>query len=87
MPHVSGPDLAKRLVTLQPTMKILFMSGYVDDGVLRRSVVQALTAYVQKPITPEALTSKVREVLDASDVGSGEPAVDGESMHRQRSSG
>lgn len=68
MPHVSGPDLAKRLATVKPTMKILFMSGYVDDGVLRRSVVESLVAYVQKPITPEILTTKVREVLDTPDV-------------------
>jgi two-component system cell cycle sensor histidine kinase/response regulator CckA len=67
MPHVSGPELAKRLATLKPTMRILFMSGYVDDGVLRRSVVESLVAYVQKPITPEILTAKVREVLDAAD--------------------
>ncbi len=68
MPHVSGPDLAKRLAALRPTMKTLFMSGYVDDGVLRRNVVQSLVAYIQKPITPEILTTKVREVLDAADV-------------------
>ena len=67
MPQVSGPDLARRLATLKPGMKILFMSGYVDDGVLRQSVVQSLVACVQKPITPEILMTRVREVLDAGD--------------------
>jgi CheY-like chemotaxis protein len=67
MPQLSGPDLARRLVTSKPAMNVLFMSGYVDDGVLRQSVVQSLVACIQKPITPEILTTKVREVLDAGD--------------------
>ncbi len=69
MPQVSGPDLAKRLASLHPAMKVLFMSGYTDDNVVRHGVVRSAISFVQKPITPEMLTAKVREVLDATDDG------------------
>jgi two-component system, cell cycle sensor histidine kinase and response regulator CckA len=64
MPLVSGPQLAKRLATTRPDMKLLCMSGYTDDSLLRHGVVEDHVAYLQKPITPEALTRRVREVLD-----------------------
>jgi two-component system cell cycle sensor histidine kinase/response regulator CckA len=67
MPQVSGPNLARRLASLHPEMKVLFMSGYTDDSVLRHGVVRSAISFVQKPITPEMLTTKVREVLDATD--------------------
>jgi hypothetical protein len=41
------------------------MSGYTDDSIVRHGVLDARLAYIQKPITPETLTTKVREVLDA----------------------
>jgi two-component system cell cycle sensor histidine kinase/response regulator CckA len=66
MPQVSGPDLAKRLASLHPEMKVLFMSGYTDDSVVRHGVVRSAISFLQKPITPEMLTTKVREVLDAT---------------------
>jgi two-component system cell cycle sensor histidine kinase/response regulator CckA len=72
MPQVSGPDLAKRLASIHPTMKVLFMSGYTDDNVVRHGVVRSAISFVQKPITPEMLTAKVREVLDATDEGDAE---------------
>src|SRR5450432_665935 len=64
MPRMSGPELAKRLVPARPTMKVLCMSGYTDDAAVRHGVVDAALAYLQKPITVEGLTRKVREVLD-----------------------
>jgi two-component system, cell cycle sensor histidine kinase and response regulator CckA len=64
MPHMSGPELARRLVATRPEMAVLCMSGYTDDGVLRHGVMGSDIAYLQKPITPESLTRKVREVLD-----------------------
>jgi DNA-binding NarL/FixJ family response regulator len=45
-------------------MKVLCMSGYTDDSVVRRGVLEGHIAFLQKPITPEALTTRVREVLD-----------------------
>jgi two-component system cell cycle sensor histidine kinase/response regulator CckA len=65
MPQMSGPELAKRLASARPYMKVLCMSGYTDDSIVRHGVLEARIAYVQKPITPDALTTKVREVLDS----------------------
>jgi CheY-like chemotaxis protein len=65
MPNVSGPELARRLTRKRPTMKVLYMSGYTDDTVVRHGILDDEIPYLQKPITPQALSSKVREVLDA----------------------
>jgi two-component system cell cycle sensor histidine kinase/response regulator CckA len=67
MPQMSGPALAKRLAGVRPGMKVLCMSGYTDDSIVRHGVLDANIAYLQKPITPEALTTKVREVLDGDE--------------------
>jgi signal transduction histidine kinase/ActR/RegA family two-component response regulator len=66
MPQMSGPELAKRLASARPEMKVLCMSGYTDDSIVRHGVLEAHIAYLQKPITPEALNTRVREVLDGS---------------------
>jgi hypothetical protein len=66
MPQVSGPELAKRLASLRPDMKVLCMSGYTDDSIVRHGVLEAHIAYLQKPITPDTLTARVREVLDGA---------------------
>jgi PAS domain S-box-containing protein len=70
MPQMSGPELAKRLVGVRPDMKVLCMSGYADDSIVRHGVLAAHIAFVQKPVTPEALTVRVREVLDGATRGS-----------------
>jgi response regulator RpfG family c-di-GMP phosphodiesterase len=44
-------------------MKVLFMSGYADDAILQHGVLDSGVAYLQKPLTPNLLTRKVREVL------------------------
>jgi signal transduction histidine kinase len=66
MPDMSGPDLAKRLAVTRPEMKVLCMSGYTDDTIIRHGVVESRVAYVQKPVTPESLSRRVREVLDVA---------------------
>jgi two-component system, cell cycle sensor histidine kinase and response regulator CckA len=65
MPRMSGPELAKRLALTRPDMKVLCMSGYTDDSIVRHGVLEATMAFLQKPITMASLTAKVREVLDA----------------------
>jgi PAS domain S-box-containing protein len=64
MPQMGGPALAKRLATLRPEMRVLFMSGYADDAAVRHGVIVAEVAYLQKPLTVDSLTRKVRSVLD-----------------------
>jgi FixJ family two-component response regulator len=66
MPGISGLELATRLATVRPKMKVLFMSGYTDDVIVRRGVLADDVAFLQKPFTPEVLARRVREVLDGS---------------------
>jgi DNA-binding NtrC family response regulator len=66
MPEVSGNALAERLGALAPDMRILFMSGYSDEAVVRHGELSEAAAFLEKPFTERALASKVREVLDAT---------------------
>ena len=64
MPGLSGPALAQNLTQLRGDMKVLYMSGYTDDVILRHGLLEAGLAFLQKPFGPDALAHKVREVLD-----------------------
>jgi nitrogen-specific signal transduction histidine kinase/CheY-like chemotaxis protein len=71
MPQMSGREIAERVTSEHPETKVLYMSGYTDDAVVRHGVQAAHMAFLQKPFTPEALALKVREVLDGHTSGSG----------------
>jgi PAS domain S-box-containing protein len=64
MPGMSGPELATRLSTLRPGMKVLYTSGYTDDEVVRRGILTDAVRFINKPYAVSELTRKVREVLD-----------------------
>jgi two-component system cell cycle sensor histidine kinase/response regulator CckA len=64
MPGISGLELATRLAPVRPKMRVLFMSGYTDDAIVRRGVLADDAAFLQKPFTGEVLARRVREVLD-----------------------
>ena len=65
MPQMGGPELAECLVALQPGLKVLYMSGYTERTVVHHRVLDADVPYLQKPVTVDAVTRRVREVLDA----------------------
>ena len=64
MPGMSGRELAEALKAERPGLRILFMSGYTDDAVVRQAVLESGLPFLQKPFTPGALAAKVRAVLD-----------------------
>lgn len=65
MPEMSGRQLADAIRVLYPGMKVIFVSGYTDDAVVRHGVHKASDAFLQKPFSPFGLARKVREVLDS----------------------
>ena len=71
MPQMSGAELARRLLELRPTLKVVFMSGYTDDHLSAHGVTSASMSYLQKPFTPADLSRKVREVLESGDAPEG----------------
>ena len=65
MPGMGGRELAVQLRALDPKLRVLFMSGYADDG-MQRGALEPGIAYVSKPFLPNDLATKVRQVLEAS---------------------
>jgi PAS domain S-box-containing protein len=65
MPQMGGRVLAERLKTFRPAIRILYISGYVDDATIQEGVSNPGTSFVQKPFTVETLSRKVRELLDS----------------------
>jgi CheY-like chemotaxis protein len=64
MPGLGGRELAEAARALRPGLKVIFMSGYSQDVVLKEGLPKR-TAFLQKPFTPGRLTQRVREILDS----------------------
>ncbi|MBI2939527.1 MAG: response regulator [Chloroflexi bacterium] len=65
MPRMSGREVVERLGPQRPETRVLSMSGYTDDTVVRHGALAADIPFLQKPFSPAALLKKVREVLDS----------------------
>ncbi len=65
MPNLSGREVCERVQAARPGLRVLFMSGYTSDEVIRGQIAEAHAAFLQKPFRPEALLGKVHEILAA----------------------
>jgi two-component system, cell cycle sensor histidine kinase and response regulator CckA len=63
MPGMSGDQLASRLSASRPEMKVLYVSGYTDDTIVRHGVLEPGLAFLQKPFSPRTLARKADEIL------------------------
>jgi len=66
MPGIGGREAAERLVAARPGLRVLFLSGYTEDAVVRNGVSREDVDFLQKPFAPAAFAVKVRQVLDRS---------------------
>ena len=69
MPEMSGPELATRIRSIRPSLRVLYMSGYAKDKFESYARNKEPFEFIQKPLTPEALATKVREVLETPKTG------------------
>jgi two-component system cell cycle sensor histidine kinase/response regulator CckA len=61
---MSGPAVAEALSALRPSIRVVYMSGYMDEAIVRTGVLDEGKPFLQKPFTPLQLSRKIREVLD-----------------------
>lgn len=64
LPRINGPEVARRMLQIQPKLEVIYMSGYTDDAIFHHGVLQDPAHFIAKPFTAADLTQKVREVLD-----------------------
>ncbi len=64
MPQMSGSKLAERLRPMRPDMRVLYMSGYTEQSIASHGLVDEEIELLQKPITPDILLRRVRQILD-----------------------
>lgn len=65
MPGMSGRELADKVLASKPDVKVIYMSGYTDDMLLHAGALGPGAAFLRKPLRPDVLASRVREVLDS----------------------
>src|SRR5207244_4378742 len=64
MPRMSGRELVERVMPTKPALRVLYMSGNMDDSAVPQAVLERAAAFIQKPFSLATLGRKVREVLD-----------------------
>ncbi len=69
MPGMNGRELAGRMEEIRPGIKVLFMSGYTDDAIVRHGVLDRGVNFIQKPFSLPAIAQKVRSVLTGQESG------------------
>ena len=69
MPGMSGRELGDRLARLRPGTPVLYTSGFTDEDVIRRGMLEEGRPFLQKPFTPHELARAVREALDVEAAG------------------
>ena len=63
MPGMNGRDLSRKVREICPDIRVLFMSGYTADEVVRRDVLDAGVNFIQKPFSRKDLSDKVQRIL------------------------
>jgi len=69
MPGMGGAEVVRQVMAIRPGLKAVYMSGYMDDEVVRRGIVAESVAFVQKPFTPGELAAAIRNTLDSRSPG------------------
>jgi two-component system cell cycle sensor histidine kinase/response regulator CckA len=64
MPEMNGKELADTLKQMRPDIKVIFMSGYTDNVIIQEGIMESGLMLINKPLIPNILARKVREVLD-----------------------
>jgi two-component system, cell cycle sensor histidine kinase and response regulator CckA len=64
MPGASGPELTRKLVEQRPALRVIYMSGYTEEGIVHHGVLKPGIAFLHKPFTSQTLGQKIRDVLE-----------------------
>jgi two-component system, cell cycle sensor histidine kinase and response regulator CckA len=65
MPTMSGRELAALVQRTRQQTKVLYLSGYSEDAIAQRGALDESTVLLQKPVTPDLLLERIREILEA----------------------
>jgi two-component system, cell cycle sensor histidine kinase and response regulator CckA len=69
MPEMGGQELGTHLAVVAPGLRVVYMSGFTDEEVVRRGRLHSKVPLIQKPLVPQLLTQRIRAILDGGDPG------------------